>query len=75
MELAGELHRSPREVLTSLTMREFRAYVLLSQDRADEFDDAQEGIEPDDDDEGIIDLTKPHAPEELAAIFGARVVR
>ena len=76
MEIAGELHRSPRETLKLLTMREWWAYVNLSLDRADEYDEIKEGRgDEDEDEQAVLDLSEPRSPEEIAAIFGARVVK
>jgi hypothetical protein len=66
MEIADGLGRSPREVLTSITLKEFMAYVLLANDRADEFEEAKEG-------DNVVDLDEPRSAEEIAAMFGARI--
>jgi hypothetical protein len=71
MELANTLNRTPRETLASVTLAEFYAFILLSKDRADEYDEAARG---EDGDEPVIDFEEPMAPGAIASIFGARVV-
>lgn len=76
------LHRTPREVLASLKMSEFFAYVRLVRDRNAEQREAERearrgssrrrrrGATTDD----VVDLS--HASDEdVAAAFGAKIVR
>lgn len=70
MELAGALGRTPREFLASTTLPEFRAYVLLSADRADDMKAAQAAPAKKDD---AVDLAELN-DAEIARAFGATPV-
>lgn len=58
------LHRTPRETLASLSLREFRAYSKLGADRSDEYDEA---------DEDVVDVSEMETGE-IASMFGAEIV-
>lgn len=81
MEIADILHRSPREVLATLRMTEFFAYVRLFRDRNAEQREAEQearrtsgrrrrGATTDD----VVDLASA-SEEDVAAAFGAKIVR
>lgn len=65
MEIADTLGRSPREVLASISLGEFRAYAKLGSDRSDEADEARG-------EEGV-DLSEME-PNAIASMFGAEIV-
>lgn len=52
-----------RQVLQTMTLPEFRAWILMSLDEADERDDDHEEVDPDE-----------MKADEVAAIFGAKKV-
>lgn len=81
MELCELLKRTPREVLATLTMPEFFAYVRLLRDRNTEQREAESearrtrgrrgaGATTDD----VVDLTRA-SDDDVAAAFGAKIVR
>lgn len=62
MEIAELLHRTPRETLATVTLKEFIAYGKLGSDRGDESED-----------EVGVDVSEME-PGAIASMFGATIV-
>lgn len=68
------MHRTPREVLATVTVTEFIAYLNLGRDRADEAREAS-GERGHNGRSGPLMNLEDAEPGDIAGVFGAKVVR